>query len=169
MSPHQLSWRDALPSVLAGLLFIGQMVYGFFVSTASQQEVLAWIGIAVFVCSGFFGMAPVVIFPKKGGVDKGNSFVHTTQLVTTGLYAVIRHPQYSTFFYWNVGAMLLFQDWVVVLLGIAAMILTYGDMMREDERNIKKFGKNYTTYMKQVPRANWVVGLIRLWRRSQNS
>jgi len=45
-----------------------------------------------------FGMvlviAPIVLFPRCGGVPKGKSFVNTTQLVDTGIYAIVRHPQY---------------------------------------------------------------------------
>jgi protein-S-isoprenylcysteine O-methyltransferase Ste14 len=33
-------------------------------------------------------------FRKKGGTPKGESIVHTTVLVDSGVYAVVRHPQY---------------------------------------------------------------------------
>ena len=80
----------------------------------------------------------------------------------TGIYSIMRHPQYSAFFLWAIGAMLLFQNWVVVLLGLPVIVLTYLDMIREDKRNIEKFGKPYEEYMKKVPRANFVVGIVRL-------
>jgi hypothetical protein len=34
-------------------------------------------------------MSPIVMFPRRGGVPKRKSFVNTTRLVDTGIYAVI--------------------------------------------------------------------------------
>ncbi len=39
-------------------------------------------------------MAPIVMFPRHGGVPKGHRFVETTRLVDRGIYGVVRHPQY---------------------------------------------------------------------------
>lgn len=36
-------------------------------------------------------------FRKKGGASKGESIVHTIVLVDSGVYAVVRHPQYLGF------------------------------------------------------------------------
>jgi len=36
-------------------------------------------------------------FRKKGGAPKGKSIVQTTVLVDSGVYAVLRHPQYLGF------------------------------------------------------------------------
>jgi len=162
MSNRNFSWKDAAPSIIAFLFFISQIIYGFFYTENTRLEIVEYIGVVVFILSGLFGMAPVLAFPTKGGVKKGKSFIHTTKIVDTGIYSIMRHPQYSAFFLWAIGAMLLFQNWVVVLLGIPVIVLTYLDMIREDKRNIEKFGKPYKEYMKKVPRANFVVGIIRV-------
>jgi len=161
MPDDNFSWKDALPSCIAGLFFITQMLYGFAFVHHERIVALKYLGVGVFLLSGVFGMAPVIMFPRKGGVEKGKSFIHTTKLVDTGIYAIVRHPQYSAFILWAIGAMLLFQDWVVVILGLPAILLTYLDMMREDKRNIDKLGDAYKQYMKKVPRANCIWGLIR--------
>jgi protein-S-isoprenylcysteine O-methyltransferase Ste14 len=36
-------------------------------------------------------------FGMKGGAPEGESLVHTTVLVDSGVYAVVRHPQYLGF------------------------------------------------------------------------
>lgn len=162
MSNRNFSWKDAAPSIIAFLFFVSQIIYGFFYVESNRIEIIEYLGIAVFILSGLFGMAPVLAFPRKGGVKKGKSFIHTTKIVDTGIYSIMRHPQYSAFFLWAIGAMLLFQNWVVVLLGLPVIVLTYLDMIREDKRNIEKFGKPYEEYMKKVPRANFVVGIVRL-------
>ena len=162
MPDKNFSSKDVIPSVIAGIFFISQMIYGFFYANNSQNDILAYLGVLLFILSGVFGMAPVFTFNKKGGVEKGKSYIHTTKIVDSGIYSILRHPQYSAFFLWAFAAMLLFQNTIVVLLGIPVIILTYYDMMRADKVNIKKFGNPYKKYMKRVPRANFFLGIYRL-------
>ncbi|MBN2602750.1 MAG: isoprenylcysteine carboxylmethyltransferase family protein [Candidatus Thermoplasmatota archaeon] len=118
------------------------MIYGF---VYADNDTIIWIeyfGVGVFLLSGVFGMLPVIVFPRKGGVEKGKSYIHTTKIVDTGIYSVVRHPQYSAFILWAIGAMLLFQNWIVIILGFPEILLTYFDMIREDKQNIQKFGKS---------------------------
>jgi hypothetical protein len=39
--------------------------------------------------------------------------------------------------------------------------LSYIDLVKADEGAIEKFGEDYKVYMTKVPRANFVLGLIR--------
>ena len=107
-------------------------------------------------------MIPVILFPKKGGVEKGKRYMYTTKIVDTGIYSVVRHLRYSDFILLAIGAMLLFQNWIVIILGFPVIILTYFDMMGEDKRNIQKFGRSYEVNMKKVPRANFLLGIFRV-------
>jgi protein-S-isoprenylcysteine O-methyltransferase Ste14 len=155
------SWKDTIPSVISTILFLLQMFYGFFIAKNVTILFLEYTGVAAFILSGIFGMAPVIMFPKKGGVGKGKSFVYTTKVVDSGIYAIIRHPQYSSFILWAIAAMLLFQNIVVIVLGLPILVLIYLDMMKEEKRNITKFGESYKQYMKRVPRVNFLLGLYR--------
>jgi protein-S-isoprenylcysteine O-methyltransferase Ste14 len=131
-------------------------------STVSQIEVLAYLGIGIYVFSGIvFGLLPIIEFRKKGLVKNGKSYIHTTQIVESGIYSIVRHPQYVTFILWAIAGMLLFQHWIVVLLGIPIFPITYIDLEKADKIAIMKFGDNYKTYMKKVPRANFLLGIIR--------
>ena len=103
-----------------------------------------------------------VEFRKKGDVKKGKSYIHTTKLVDTGIYSVVRHPQYVTFIMWAIAGMFLFQHWIVILLGIPVIPLIYIDLIKADKKLIKKFGDDYKAYMKRVPRGNFLLGIIRL-------
>ena len=42
------------------------------------------------------GLLPIITFRRKGGVAKGESYIKTTVLVDTGIYAIVRHPQGGT-------------------------------------------------------------------------
>ena len=70
------------PFVLTGLIDPGFYLPLF---------ILGWV---VWAAGMALVMAPIIMFPRRGGVARGKSFVHTTRLVDTGIYAVVRHPQY---------------------------------------------------------------------------
>jgi len=164
----RFSWKDHVPVTISSILFISQIVVGvYLLSEVSQIEVLAYAGVGLYVFSGMiFGALPVFEFRKKGEVRKGQSYIHTTKLVDTGIYSVVRHPQYVTFIMWAIAGILLFQHWIVILLGLPIMPLTYIDLIKADKDAIEKFGEDYKAYMKKVPRANFLLGIIRRFRKS---
>jgi protein-S-isoprenylcysteine O-methyltransferase Ste14 len=170
MNEKRFSWMDFVPVTFVTLLFISQIIVGLYLlSEVSQIEFLAYAGVALYVLSGIvFGMLPVMEFRKKGRVSRGKSYIHTSQLVETGIYSVVRHPQYVTFILWAFAGMLLFQHWSIVLMGIPIIPLTYIDLVRADKGLIEKFGEDYTAYMNTVPRANFLLGIIRQLRHRQN-
>ena len=161
---------DFVPVTLVSILFISQIIVGIFLlSGVSQIEVLAYVGVGLYVFSGLvFGWLPVFEFRRKGGVKRGKSYIHTTQLVDTGIYSIVRHPQYVTFILWAIAGMLLFQHWIVVLLGIPIFPLTYIDLIKADKDAIEKLGDDYKRYMKRVPRMNLLLGILRLLRQRRN-
>jgi len=167
MTKKSFSWIDVIPITFTSLLFISQIIVGIYLlSDVSQIEILAYVGVGLYVFSGWiFGMLPVIDFRKKGGVKKGKSYIQTAKLVDTGIYSIVRHPQFVTFILWAIAGMLLFQHWIVILLGIPIIPLTYIDLVRADKRLIGKFGDEYKQYMQKVPRANFVLGIIRQLRR----
>jgi len=169
MAKKDFSWIDIIPSTIVTLLFIMQIIVGFYLlSEVSQNEILAYIGVGLYIFSGcVFGMLPTFEFRKKGGVQKGKSYVHTTKLVDTGIYSIVRHPQYVTFIMFAIAGMFLFQHWIVICLGIPVIPLMYIDLIKADEDGIKKFGAEYKKYMKKVPRANFLIGIIRVLQKKR--
>jgi len=162
-------WIDYIPVTFTSLLFTSQIIVGVcLLREVSQIEIFAYVGAGLYAFSGLvFGVLPIFEFRKKGGVGKGKSYIHTTKLVDTGIYSIVRHPQYVTFMLWAIAGMLLFQHWTIVLLGIPIFPLTYIDLVRADRDAIEKFGDDYKAYMKKVPRANFLLGIIRRFRKSE--
>ena len=167
MTKKSFSWIDVIPSTFASMLFILQIIVGIFlISEVSQIEIFAYVGVGLYIFSGWiFGMLPVTEFRKKGGVKQGNSYIQTTRLVDTGIYSIVRHPQFVTFILFAIAGMLLFQHLIVILLGIPIIPLTYIDLLRADKRLVVKFGDDYKYYMQKVPRANFLLGIIRYLQR----
>jgi protein-S-isoprenylcysteine O-methyltransferase Ste14 len=108
-------------------------------------------------------MAPIVIFPRRGGVPKRKSFVKTTRLVDTGIYAVVRHPQYTGGIYAIfLTTFLWYPHWLFGVRGVVGTIVIYLSCREEDQRLKEKFGNDYEAYMKRVPRMNIFLGILRL-------
>ena len=169
MIKKSYSWTDVIPSIITSLLLFSQIISGIYLlSNINQNAILAYIGVGLYFFSGLiFGMLPVFEFRKKGRVKKGKSYIHTTKLVDTGIYSIVRHPQYITFILWAIAGMFIFQHWIVIILGIPIIPLTYIDLLRGDKRLINKFGDDYKKYMKKVPRVNFLWGIIRLLRNKK--
>lgn len=167
MEKKYMSWIDVIPSTITSLLCISQAILGIYLlSEISQIEIFAYSGVVLYVFSGVvFGMLPTFEFRKKGGVKKGKSYIHTTQLVDTGIYSVVRHPQFVTFILWAIAGMLLFQHWIIILLGMPIIPLTYIDLFQADKRLIEKFGDDYKHYMHRIPRANFLLGIYRVLKK----
>ena len=170
MTKKSFSWIDFVPVTFVSILFISQIIVGIYLlSDVSQIGILAYVGVGLYVFSGIvFGVLPVVEFREKGGVKKGRSYVHTTKIVDTGIYSIVRHPQYVTFILWAIAGMLLFQHWIIVILGIPILPLTYFDLIRADKEAVEKFGDDYEVYMERVPRANFLLGIIRWLKRGKS-
>jgi protein-S-isoprenylcysteine O-methyltransferase Ste14 len=111
-------------------------------------------------------MAPIIMFPRRGGADRGKSFVHTTQLVDTGIYAIVRHPQYTGGIYaLFLTTFLWYPHWLFGVLGAVGTAVIYMGCREEDRRLIEKFGDDYMDYMRRVPRVNVFLGLYRWLKR----
>ncbi len=145
------------PLVLTGLLEPGYYLPLF---------IMGWI---VWAVGMVLVMAPIVMFPRRGGVPRGKSFVHTSRLVDTGIYAVIRHPQYlGGILAIFVATPLLYPHWLFVVLGIPGIVILYWGTKSEERRLIERFGDDYRAYKQRVPRMNLILGIIRLRRRPKS-
>jgi protein-S-isoprenylcysteine O-methyltransferase Ste14 len=160
-------WRRYLPQVLTviwTLVIIGQMVLAFFFYVPGVR-VLKHIGwIVVMPISGVFGWVPILTFRRAGAVAKGDSYMETTRLVDTGLYAIVRHPQFLAGVLINVAVALISQHWLIILLGAISIGFVYGDTWRAERTLVEKFGDEYRRYRERVPRLNAAWGIV-LWLR----
>jgi protein-S-isoprenylcysteine O-methyltransferase Ste14 len=101
-------------------------------------------------------------FRMKGEAPEGESIVHTTALVKSGLYSVVRHPQYLGFILFEFALVLMSQHWLSIASSVIGTALFYLDILNEEQMSINKFGDDYKHYMERVPRLNIVSGIIRL-------
>jgi len=156
LHPHLLAW------IWAALL-ISQMILAFFVFREPKIQALTVAGWAIWALGTVFAILPIFALRARGKVPEGRSYMETTALVDTGIYAMVRHPQAGTAgILLNLALALIGQHWLLVVLAVVGMALIYVDTFNADEACIEKFGEEYTRYMQRVPRVKFMVGLWRL-------
>jgi len=124
-------------------------------------EYLDYFGWFLLALSIYFALAPVYIFKKKAKVPKGKSYIHTKEIVDTGLFSIVRHPQYISMLLVEIGLVLIVQHWIILILSVICFILTYYGILIQDRILVRKFKDDYVKYMKKVPRTNFFWGLIK--------
>jgi protein-S-isoprenylcysteine O-methyltransferase Ste14 len=154
-------------SYIWSMLLVSQilLIFVFGILNPEGFRIFSIAGYVCWILSAVFGWLPIFIFRKKGGVAKGKSYVHTTVLVDKGLYAIVRHPQYTAGILLSVGLILISQTWIVAVIGIVCIALMYRDIVMADQHEIRKFGDQYRQYMEKVPRTNFLLGIIRILRQ----
>ena len=153
-----------LLSTIASILTVTQIVLAFFFN-GQGSETLQWLGWICIWSSSIFALLPIFLFRRKGGVSKGESYMKTTKLVDTGIYAIVRHPQGGTaWLLINLGILLIAWHWTSLILCLVSMVLVYVDTFKTDQYCIEKFGDAYKRYQDKVPMVNFVAGIVRLIR-----
>lgn len=165
---YNFTWKDAILSCIYCPLLVFQIVLFFFVyQNYYGLTVLVYVGIVLWVLSAIFGIAPIIQFKRQGGVAKGESYMKTTKLVDTGIYSIVRHPQYLAGLLMVIALICLTQHWLSILAGVIAFSTFYFDTLRADPPMIEKFGDEYKEYMERVPRVNLISGAARRLRPSR--
>ena len=156
LHPHLLAW-------IWSALLILQVILAFFVFTDPKIQALHIAGWAIWALGTVFAILPIFTLRKRGGVPEGKSYMETTALVDTGLYALVRHPQGGTAgILLSLALPLIGQHWLLAVLAAVGMALIYVDTFNSDQACIEKFGQEYVRYMQRVPRVNFVTGILRL-------
>jgi protein-S-isoprenylcysteine O-methyltransferase Ste14 len=156
LRPHLLAW-------IWTVLLLLQMGLAFFAFTEPRLPGLRVVGWAIWALGTVFAVVPIFTLRTRGGVPDGKNYMETTALVDTGIYAIARHPQGGTAgILLTLALALIGQHWLLVVLAAVGMLLIYIDTFKADKACIEKFGQEYVRYMQQVPRVNFVAGILRL-------
>jgi len=119
----------------------------WFTDPFSVVQIISWIlllGSIAMAIQGFY------LLHKIGRPTQG--IEDTTILVRTGVYKYIRHPLYSSLILLGWGAFLKEISILSTVLAVLATILSVAMAMVEEKENLKRFGKEYVSYMKSTKR-----------------
>lgn len=100
-----------------------------------------------------FPMSVLLIVSGALLVIYGWKAIHTAhdQLVTTGVYARLRHPQYSGFLLMTLGMNLEWTTLFTLTLWPVLAYMYYQLARREEKEMEERFGQTYRQYMQRVP------------------
>jgi protein-S-isoprenylcysteine O-methyltransferase Ste14 len=75
------------------------------------------------------------------------------QLVTGGIYGLVRHPMYLSLLVYSSGQMLVLPNWIVGPAYAVAMALVFALRLRpEEQMMLEEFGNEYRAYMRRTKR-----------------
>jgi protein-S-isoprenylcysteine O-methyltransferase Ste14 len=153
------------------------------IAEVSHLEVLSFalelyvIKIPMFIVwiAGALLVAILVVLParrvtiarrKRGGCSNEH---HTVVLVKDGLYRIVRHPEYTFYLWFFILVSVVFSPlWrftILTVIGDILIIIGLEILAKQEEAfNTRKWGDEYRQYMKEVPRFNFILGLLRLQR-----
>ncbi|MBK9927552.1 MAG: isoprenylcysteine carboxylmethyltransferase family protein [Anaerolineales bacterium] len=73
------------------------------------------------------------------------------ELITRGVYSIIRHPMYASQWLWVIAQPLLLPNWIAGFLNIVVFIFFYTMRVKAEEKlMLEQFGDQYRSYMQTV-------------------
>ena len=155
-------WRERSILVIAylGLLVIPALyVLTGFPASLDRPFIpaIAWLGLVPLI-------GALWLF-RRSHADLGRNWSITLQvrdrhvLVKTGVYRLIRHPMYSSFFLLGLTQMLLLPNWLTGVSGVlgAGVLFTFR-VLREERMMLESFGEQYRDYMTHTKRiVPWII------------
>ncbi len=156
---------EILNITIMSFAYIGLFFSGFIAANPSYNQIIGILGWIIWIFGLILAFSPNIVFKKRGDVPKGKSYIHTTKLVSSGIYGVIRHPQYTGGMVIAFSLCLIIQTPLTYILAIIAMVSSYLSMVFEEKHLVMKFGSQYEKYKAEVPQTNLIIGLIRNLRK----
>jgi protein-S-isoprenylcysteine O-methyltransferase Ste14 len=128
----------------------------WFVDPFSLHQVIAWILLFTSLLPLIFGVRslrergrPV---RERSGDPSLLAFEKTTTLVTTGIYAYIRHPLYSSLLLLTWGIYFKAISLASTALALVATTFLIATAQVDEAECIRYFGDDYQTYMRKTKR-----------------
>ena len=114
-----------------------------------QPDGLGWLGAVLMAGS----IALLVVAHRDLGRNWSPSvdLRQEHRLVTTGIYAHLRHPIYASVWLWCLGQALLVHNWIGGLAGLLLFLPVYLTRLPVEEGMMRdQFGEAYRDYMQRV-------------------
>jgi protein-S-isoprenylcysteine O-methyltransferase Ste14 len=115
------------------------------------QPIMGWLGLVIYLGIFYLFYRTHRELAHNWSVSLDVRENHT--LITTGVYARVRHPMYSAFWLMAVAQALMLPNWVAGPAGLVGFgSLFFGRVFREEQMMIATFGDEYRAYMRRTAR-----------------
>lgn len=142
---------------LLGLLFLAMFFIPIFYAATD------WLDFANYTLPLWAGWLGVVIITGalvvfwRSHADLGLNWSPSLEirekheLITRGIYGVIRHPMYASQWLWVIAQPLILQNWIAGWLDLIVFIFFYTLRVKaEEQMMLEQFGDQYRSYMQNV-------------------
>jgi len=158
---EEYDWKKDKLMIFYSILLLLQIVASAYYYNSMESRASIYLGWLTLVGGLLLASLGWQQMKNEGGAPEGESPLRTTELLDTGIYSVVRHPQYLGFMMAVPALMLLSQHWLSAALGFPGGLLFYVDVRKADGMLLERFGEDYRRYMEDVPGLNIIVGVIR--------
>jgi protein-S-isoprenylcysteine O-methyltransferase Ste14 len=141
-----LAWESILILILLNL-------EAWFSKPFSTHQFISWIFLVISLVLFIQGVRLLKMIGKPNESREDTSLVgieKTTELVTEGLYAYIRHPLYSSLLFLAWGTFFKQPSWAGGCIAAVATGFLYMTAKVEEAENITYFGDSYIEYMRRT-------------------
>ena len=141
-------WGDLGQNILLIVFIVGMVADVFLVKISSWQDVIPWyFRVVCFVPLFVFGWYVVQQAYKKVFQEERKGL----EVITTGVYAWLRHPMYFGLLMIYLSFILLSLSVIALVIFGVAVIFYYYLCRYEEQLLIAKLGDEYKEYMMKVP------------------
>ncbi|MGD8814200.1 MAG: isoprenylcysteine carboxylmethyltransferase family protein [Anaerolineales bacterium] len=104
----------------------------------------------------FYAGLPILLLALAMGVLFSISFAMAPldEPITSGIFAISRHPGYLGFFLTCIGIGIACASWVFLLCALVWMVAWHFGVAEEERVMVEKYGDAYRAYMDRTPR--WI-------------
>jgi protein-S-isoprenylcysteine O-methyltransferase Ste14 len=154
MSVQRISSQE---KTLLGLLFLSMFLIPIVYAATN------WLDFADYTLPAWAGWLGVILLADalfvfwRAHADLGLNWSPTLEirekheLITRGIYGMIRHPMYASQWLWVLAQPLLLQNWIAGFLNLLVFIPFYIlRVQAEEQLMLEQFGDQYRSYMQKV-------------------
>lgn len=149
--------KSTTENIVLGLLYIALIFLPLIYSVTNWLEFanynlpawMGWFGVFVLICSLF-------VFTRSH-MDLKSNWSPTLEirmdheLITNGIYRIIRHPMYASMWLGAIAQILLLQNWLAGPMNLILFALFYFlRVPAEEKMMLDTFGDQYLEYMKKT-------------------
>ena len=127
----------------------------WFNQPGSWYQLISWILLILCVYPVTAGIVEFKKFKREKELRQDSSlfsFERTTQLITTGIFRVIRHPMYASLVWLTWGIFFKKPGWINLIVSIISTLFLILTMRMEEIENLRYFGEPYRQFMKRTKR-----------------
>ncbi len=159
-SGERLARREEGVLVMVGLRVCGVLSWILFAAYLMNPAWVSWASLALPVWLRWAGatlgflVVPPLLWWTFHSLGKNLTDTVVTRrehtLVTQGPYRWVRHPFYIVVFLWGLSMSLLTANWLLALLGGAAVTMLVTRTRVEEAKLSERFGDEYRAYVRQT-------------------